>query len=148
MYQRKVPVPTSYSECLKNPRSKYDKLSCSMDYLVGINNSKVKECLNLGGCNPAAADGADGCVIGFINLDFVFPTSFEECKEMGNIQNSGSININEERCWFLVNSACSGNIEEATNKIIGECPEGFEIFKGRKDANGKYFATCEKFFYK
>lgn len=136
-------VPRSYQECVRNPRSTYNQVSCSIFY----NSSLVGECISFGGCNPAVVDGPSGCNIGFFNPNFEYPDSYETCMKL----KSGRRGTSERTisgdyasgCWVFLNGTCKGD-QISVDNIMNMCPSDYDYEE--KDYGHTFVRICEKGF--
>jgi hypothetical protein len=132
-------VPTDYSECIRNSRSDYNGATCSIFY--SEKDSEIGKCLEMGGCNPAAADGPNGCKITFFNPNLIYPENYQECEDMYGEEHQTSIDVFDGLCSFFLNSACSGD-KNTSEAVLDKCPKSFTFSDYEK------FGTCEKVFGK
>ena len=141
-------VPSNYQQCIKTIGSKFNKTSCSIFYQDS--SIKVSECLSLGGCNPAAADGPKGCKIGFINPDFKYPLNVDGCIDLKKGRNSNSersiVDLSSggiKECWIFLNSTCKGD-QLTVENIMNNCPSEYKY--NEQDYGHTFVRICEKIF--
>ena len=131
-------VPTNYAECVKNYRNHKNKVTCFITYTGKSSEPSVKKCLDLGGKNPIHIDGPNGCDISFVNPNFVYPTTFEECKKMAGDIAASSIMLYDGGCVFTLSYVYKDH--PANVNYLENCPQDYEL----TNRNGA--KTCEKTF--
>lgn len=133
-------IPGNYIECTRNLKSSYNKVDCEVIFYG--ENSEVEKCLNMGGCNPNAADGPYGCEISFFNPHFTYPQSREECAKLYSgrfLSMLNSITLPGSSCYVFINPSCNGN-KDISDRVIEQCPDNYQ----KETKFG--VTTCEKAF--
>lgn len=119
-------VPTNYNECRKNPKSKYNEVTCVMNY--DMNNTNTTACLKTGGCVQDPNEGLSGCTVAFFNPNVTLPTNNLECTKIRRGRNAEDLSTVKDLgagCELDINTSCAGNTGES-KAIMDKCPEAYK----------------------
>lgn len=106
-------------------------------------NDVVKSCLDMTKCNTNVADGPYGCTISFLNPNFEYPQSFDECLKLTKYETSelNSVMHYKDSCGVRVDNLCTIK-NPATDAIVAACPNSY------KKEDHQTYTICEKSFKK